>query len=258
VVDVFSEVDEQLRAERLRKFLRTSVPLFVATAVLCVIAVVAVWGVQKYQSVQSAKSSQAYQEALDTAGKGDEAKAFQMFDDLARHSGPYQALALMQQGGIRVQQNKPAEAAGLFDKAAAASKNPLVSDIATLKSAYTQLDTAPLDQMEAKLTPLTAAGRPYRIQAREALAMARLAAGKTAAAKSDLVAISLLQDTPDSARQRAQALIALIDSGTGANLKKLEEAARTATPTPIQPPPGAAGPQAPDGAPAQVQSESAQ
>ena len=42
MVDVFSEVDEQLRAERLRKFLRTSVPLFIATAVLCVIAVVAV------------------------------------------------------------------------------------------------------------------------------------------------------------------------------------------------------------------------
>ncbi|MEI9890979.1 MAG: hypothetical protein WDN45_10755 [Caulobacteraceae bacterium] len=40
--------------------------------------------------------------------------------------------------------------------------------------------------------------------------------------------------------------------------QKLEEAARTATPIPIQPPPGPAGPQAPDGAPIQVQPEAAQ
>ena len=119
MVDVFSEVDEQLRAERLRSFLRTAVPLFIATAVLCVVAVAGVWGVQAYQANQSAKASKAYQDAVDTAAKGDDAKAFQMFDDEATHSGPYQALALMQQAGIRVDQNKPAEAAALFDKAAA-------------------------------------------------------------------------------------------------------------------------------------------
>ena len=258
MVDVFSEVDEQLRAERLRSFLRTAVPLFIATAVLCVVAVAGVWGVQAYQANQSAKASKAYQDAVDTAAKGDEAKAFPMFDDQATHSGPYQALALMQQAGIRVDQNKPAEAAALFDKAAAASKSPILSDAAALKSAYVQLDTAPLAQMEAKLTPLTAAGRPYRVQAREALAMARLAAGKTAAAKADLIAIGAAIDTPDSARQRAQALIALIDSGSGAGLKALEEQARTATPIAIPQPAGAAGPQAPEGAPIQVQPEAAQ
>lgn len=258
MVDVFSEVDEQLRAERLRSFLRTAVPTFIATAVLCVIAVVVVWGVQAYQANQSAKASQAYQDALDTEAKGDEAAAFQMYDGLAQHGGPYQALALMQQGGIRVDQNKPAEGAALFDKAAAASKSPLISDMAALKSAYAQLDTAPLAQMEARLSPLTAAGRPYHIQAREALAMARLGAGQTAAAKADLVAISLLQDTPDTARQRAQAVIALIDSGSGAGLKKLEQAARTAAPIPLPQAPGGAGQQAPDGAPVQVQPEAAQ
>lgn len=258
MVDVFSEVDEQLRAERLRTFLRTAVPLFIATAVLCVIAVAGVWGVQAYQTSQSAKASQAYQDAMDTAAKGDDAKAFQMFDAVASHSGPYQALALMQQAGLRIDENKLAEGAALFDKAAAASKSPIIADAAVLKSAYAQLDNAPLAQMEAKLTPLTAAGRPYRVQAREALAMARLAAGKTAAAKADLIAIASAIDSPDSARQRAQAVIALIDSGTGAGLKKLEEASRTATPIPIPQPAGPPGPQAPDGAPVQVQPEAAQ
>lgn len=245
MVDAFGEVDEQIRADRLRAFMKSAIPAFIAALILSVLVVVAIEGYHLYQADRSAKASLAYQNALDAAAKGDDAGAFQQFDALAKSAGPYQALALMQQGGIRMDADKNAEAAALFDKAAAvAGKDPLVADIATLKSAYAQLDNAPLDQMVAKLTPLTATGRPYRIDAREALAMARLAAGKSAEAKTDLVAISLLQDTPDSARQRAQAIIALIDSGTSTGLKKLEVQARTATPiappTPSGPPPAEA------------------
>ena len=39
VVDVFSEVDEQLRAERLRSFLQRAVPAFIAALVLTVLVV---------------------------------------------------------------------------------------------------------------------------------------------------------------------------------------------------------------------------
>jgi hypothetical protein len=255
VVDVFSEVDEQLRAERLRSFMQRAVPAFIAALVLTVLVVAGVQGWQMYQSSQSAKASQAYQAAVDTAATGDQAKAFQQFDAVAKHGGPYRALALMQQGGIRMDQNKPAEAAALFDQAAGASKSAIISDIATLKSAYALMDTAPLATIEAKLTPLIASGRPYRVQAREALALARLAAGQTAKAKADLVAVANQVDTPDSARQRAQAIIALIDSGTGGSIKKLADDAKTAAPLPL---PGQAGHQAPGGAPIQVQPEAAQ
>ncbi len=255
MVDVFSEVDEQLRAERLRSFMQRAVPAFIAALVLSVLAVAGVQGWQMYQSSQSAKAAQTYQDAMDALAKGDQVKAFDQFGDLAKRAGPYQSLALMQQGGIRMDQNKPAEAAALFDQAAAAGKSPVVSDIAALKSAYALMDTAPLVQIEAKLTPLTLAGRPYRVQAREALAMARLAAGKPAAAKADLVAVANQLDTPDSARQRAQAIIALIDSGSGASLKKLADDAKTATPEPL---PGPAGPQPPQVGPDQAQPEPAQ
>jgi len=257
VADIFGEVDEQLRAERLRTFLRTGVPMFIATAVLCVIAVVVVWGVQKYQSDQSAKASDAYQEAMETAAKGDSAKAFDQFAEVAKGSGPFKALALMQQGAIRMEQSKPTDAAALFDQAAAATKNPLIADSATLKAVYAVMDTAPLDQTVAKLKPLTDPKRPFHALAREATAMADLGAGKATDAKAEMVALSLLQDTPDSARQRAQAVISLIDSGSGAGMKKLVEAAKTATPTPPAPPPGQAPPQDPGGG-IQVQSEAPQ
>jgi hypothetical protein len=235
--------------------MQRAVPAFIAALVLTVLAVAGVQGWQMYQTSQSNKAAQAYQTAMDTGATGDEVKAFTQFDGLAKHGGPYQALALMQQGGIRVDQDKPAEAAALFDQAAAATKNPMIADMATLKAAYVVMDTASLTSLESKLTPLTAAGRPYRVQAREALALARMANGQSAKAKQDLVAIANQLDTPDSARQRAQAIIALIDSGTGGDIKALAEAAKTAQPLPL---PGQQGPQAPGGAPIQVQPEPAQ
>src|SRR3569833_737786 len=169
VDDVFSEVDEQLRAERLRSFMQKAVPAFIAALVLTVLAVAGVQGWQMYRDHESAKAAQAYQGALDAEIRGEDAKAFQQFGDLAKHGGPYQALALMQQAGIRMDQNKAVEASALFDKAAAASKSPLVSDLAVLKSTYATMDSAPLAQIEARLTPLAAPARPYHVQAREAL-----------------------------------------------------------------------------------------
>ena len=245
MVDVFGEVDEQLRAERLRTFLQRAVPLFIAALVLSVLAVLGVWGVEKYRTSLSDKASQAYGEALDAETKGDDAKAFDLFGNVAKSGGAYGALALMQQGGIRMDQNKSAEAAALFDKASAATKNPMIADIASLKSAYALMDTATLSQMSDKLTPLTAPERPYHAQAREALAMAKLAAGQPKEAKADLVALSLGSDTADSMRQRAQAIIALIDSGTASSLKSLEEQAKTATPIQLTPPAQQGAPQDP-------------
>jgi hypothetical protein len=246
VVDVFGEVDEQIRSDRLRTFLQRAWPVFVGALVAALVVVVGVWGYGQYRTSQSAKQSQAYSDALETETKGDAEKAFAQFGDIAKGSGAYASLALMQQGGIRMDQNKPAEAAALFDKAAAATKSAMISDAASLKAAYALLDTAPLSQMVDRLTPLTKPDRPYHGQAREALAMARVQGGQLKDAKADLVALSLLSDTPDSLRQRAQAIIALIDSGTAASLKSLAQQALTATPLQMAPPPQAGPPPSPD------------
>jgi hypothetical protein len=259
VVDVFGEVDEQIRSDRLRTLVQRAWPVFLGALVAALAVVVGVWGYQQYQTSVSAKASQAYSDALDTQQKGDAAKAFDQFGVVAKGSGAYAALALMQQAGIRMDQNKPVEAAALFDKAASATHSAMIADAASLKAAYALMDTAPLSQMVDRLTPLTKGDRPYHGQAREALAMAKVAAGQLNEAKADLVALGLLADTPDSLRQRAQAIIALIDSGTAADLKSLAQQALTAAPTPLALPPQAGSPS--DGAspdPSQGQPEAAQ
>jgi hypothetical protein len=88
-------------------------------------------------------------------------------------------------------------------------------------------------------------GRPYRLQAREALAFAKLMAGNTAGARGDFVVLSLSPGAGEGVQQRAQAAMGLIDSGSMKALPAIVKAAIAAPPM-IAPP----GPGGPDGQPA--------
>ena len=102
----------------------------------------------------------------------------------------------------------------MFDEAAKAAPDALIGDAARLKSAFALLDTAPLKELEGRLKPLMEEGHPYRVQAREALAFAKLTDGDMAGARGDFVVLSQLLDAPQGAQARAQAAIGLIDSGS--------------------------------------------
>ena len=142
----------------------------------------------------------------------------------------------MQQGAIRLQQGKTDEAVGLFDKAAQAAPSPLIGDMARLKSALALLDTAPYPALQERLTPLMDTKRPYPAAAREALAMAKLRAGKVQDARGDFQVLQLLPDATSGERQRAQAAIAAIDSGAVAGLPQAVAIARSLPPAPAPAP----------------------
>jgi hypothetical protein len=113
----------------------------------------------------------------------------------------------------------------------------VIGDAARLKSAFAVMDTASYADLEKRLKPLTESKRPYRATALEALAIAKLAAGKADEARSDFGVINLLPDAPAGMRERATAAISLIDSGTSKSLKDIAKAAM-ALPEPMAPPPG--------------------
>ena len=86
------------------------------------------------------------------------------------------------------------------------------------------------------MAPLLKDGHQYRVQAREALAFAKLMKGDTAGARSDFQVIGGTLDAPDSARQRANAAVNLIDSGSA---KMVPAAVKSAL---VAPPPALAIP----------------
>ncbi len=215
MVDVFGEVDEQLRSQRYTSLVRRGWPFAAAAVGAALIAALGVWGWTMHVQSEEAKASVAYHSALEAAAKSDFATADRGFSALALTApAAYRALALMQQAQIRLEQKNPADAVRLLDQAAKAAPDAIMGDDARLKAAWILMDKAPLAEIEARLEPLTTAKAPYRPLAMEALAMARLQAGKLDEARGDFSVLSLSQDVSQSAQARAHAALELIQSGS--------------------------------------------
>jgi hypothetical protein len=247
VVDVFEEVEEQLRADRYRTLAVRYLPWIGGVLLAALIVALGVWGYQKYRQDGIDKASQAYAMGLTSLAHNDRDGAYLQFAQAANaSSAAYKTLALMQQAGIRLAQQRSADAVSLLDQAAKAAPNPVIGDAARLESAYLLLDTASLSEIEDRLKPLTSkTDSSYNALGREAVAMAKLRAGRTADARSDFVIVALLPNAPDNVRQRAQAARDLIDSGSPGQVAAIVKQALTLPPAPL-PQPGAptAGPAA--------------
>jgi len=262
VVDFIEEVDEQLRADRYRALARRTLPWFFAALAAIVIGWSGAAGYQYWRNQNIDKAAAVYDKAMTALSQGDETGAYAGFDTLSK-SGPagYKTLALIQQGNIRLAADKAVEAAALYDAAAKAAPNPILGDGARLKAALALLDTAPYAQLETRLKPLIGGGKPFDAQAREALAFAEMAAGKTAKARSDFQALTLALGATDDMRQRAATAVALIDSGQAKTAVDVAKLAATLPPPPpqtMQLPPGAQPAPDQQAAPSQPDNRTAQ
>lgn len=215
MVDVFEEVDEQLRADRAEVLFRRYLPWIAGGLGVGLAIALAAWGIDSYSQKKIEQASTVYAQGIEALGKGDTAAALKQFSDAAKtSSGAYRSLSLQQVAAIDLDQGKLDLATKAFADAAAASHEPILADAARLKSAYAILDTASYADVEKLLKPLTDPKRPYSPLAREALAWAKLRAGKIADARADFVILSILPAAPDNLHERARAAIGLIDGGT--------------------------------------------
>ena len=246
--DLFEEVEEQLRSDRYRTLALKALPWVLGLAAVVLIGVLGYWGWSHYRDATIAKASEQYAAGLEALQAGRTDQAQKQFEEVSKSSAKgYKSLALLQLGGLQLSQNHTTQALQYFDQAAQTAPDDVIGDAARLKSAFAILDTAPEKDVEARLTPLLQDGRPYRIQAREALAFAKLMAGDAAGARGDFVIISGMLDAPQGARARAKAAIGLIDSGSAKAVPATVQAAAALPPTalaPVPPPqPQAPGPQ---------------
>ena len=237
MVDLFDEVEGQLRSARYRTLALKALPWIIALAVLALAGALGWWAWKNHQDKTAFSAAEQYTAAVASYDAHDETRAFGQFAKVAEEGPPvYRAMALMQQGGMRLEAGKADEAVKLFDQAAEAAPDEMLSDLARLKSAFALLDTAAYAELEGRLKPLTEDERPYRTEAKEALAFAKLMAGKTTEARGDFAVLSLLPDSPDPVRERARVAMDMIDSGSA---KALPAAVKAAPAMPVQPQPQA-------------------
>ena len=239
MVDVFEQVEEELRSDRYKRLFLTWGPVVGGVLLLALIGALGWWGWDSWQNAKADKASVAYDRGLEALQAGNTAGAGAAFLEAQKEgNGAYKALSLQQRAGLAVQNNKLTEAVALFDEAAKVSGDPILKDTAAYKAALIVMDNGTIEDAIKRLTPLAAEGRPMRPFAQEALAMANLQAGKPADARILCVQLTLGQDVPDSVRQIAQQCIDAVDTGAAQNINDIIKAQKALPP----PAPAPAGP----------------
>ncbi len=226
--DLFDETEENLRADKWAAIVKAGLPWVVGGLGALLVGAVAVWGWGAFQKHIGDGASEAYEAAVDAGAKGEKTTAKAKFEEATKAgSASYKALALMQLGGMALDDGDAKTALKDFDDAAKASSEPMLHDLAAYKAALLAMDSESFAEVQKRLEPLTKEGRPNAALAREALALAKLQSGDAKGARSDLNVLSLTLGTPDGVKSRAQAMVAAIDSGaydTAKAAMKLPEA----------------------------------
>lgn len=214
--DIFREVDEEVRRDKAVEFFNKHGSKFVAAAIVIVMAV---GGWRFYQDRvfrERAAFGARYEAALVEANGG----KLEGLEALAgdRTGATYATLAKFRLAAeLARKANDEAgakNAASAFDTLASdATLAAEWRDLARLRAAFALLETAPYDEIEKRLMPLSTPQGAYRHSAREGIALAAYKAGKADKALDALQAIILDADAPQGLRQRAELLLSVVRAG---------------------------------------------
>jgi hypothetical protein len=214
VADIFQEVDEEVRRERLQKLWERYGNLVIAACILIVVAVGGWRGYQWWENKKAGESGTAFENALTLAqaGKHDDAEA--AFAKLAADgTAGYRSLARLQQAAELAQTDKNAAVKAYDDIAADKSVGQAIQDLAALRSGFLLVDSAPYSEMQQRLEPLTGADKTFRHSARELLALSAWKSADMTAARQWTDMIITDPQSPQGSRSRAEVLSELIAAG---------------------------------------------
>ncbi|MFG1378835.1 tetratricopeptide repeat protein [Xanthobacter autotrophicus] len=205
MTDIFHEIEEDLRRERLRKLWDRFGGLFIAAIVLVIVGAGGWSGYQYWRHQQAVTASTAFQSAVGLFDEGKLPEAEAAFGAIAK-DGPagYRTLALFRGAAAAAARDKAAGVAA-FDAIAADARLPsLVRELAQLRAALILVDSASLADVKQRVGAIAAGTGPLRHSAREALALAELKAGDIAAANKTATDITTDSETPPGVRSRAE------------------------------------------------------
>ena len=211
--DIFREVDEEVRRERLEQLWKRY-GNYITAAALVVLACVGAWrGYAYWEERKAAEAGAAYEAAGALADAGKHSEAEVAFAKLAGEgTAGYRGLARFREAA-QLGLSDPKAAVAAYDALAKdASLGQSMQDLAAVRAALLLVDTASFQDLRTRLEPLTAADRPFRHSARELLAFGAWRAGDSAAARQWIEAVVSDPTTPGSIRTRVDVLSALIPS----------------------------------------------
>jgi len=229
--NIFREVDEELRSDRMRTLWRRFAPYVIGAAVGVVLVVAVNEGWTWYHANNAAESSQELYAAFDLIDGGDLAAAQTQLDALiADGSGGYPVLAQFRKAGVLAKEGAVADAVAAYDALANSQSNPRLRELALVLGGTLMIDAGTLADVEARVGGIAVEGNPLRNAAREALGLAQYKAGDFAAAQASFEAVVNDPMTQSTVRNRMGYYLAqLLSQGVIAEPPAATEADAAAT-----------------------------
>lgn len=211
--DVFlREVDDALREDEFMRAVRTYGKPVGAVVVAGLLGLAGWLWYSEHNDDVAGKQGETFTQALDQVEAGRISTGRDAMAPLAKDGNAgYQAAARLMEGGIALQQNKPADAGKLFAAVAADSKAPQAyRDLATIREVAVNFDKLPPQQVVDRLRALATPGNPWFGSAGEMVGVAYMKLGKNDQAGPLFAAIAKDKEVPDSLRRRARQLAGLL------------------------------------------------
>jgi len=213
VADIFKEVEEDLRREKLEQLWKRYGRAVIALAVLVVIGTAGSVAWQRYQQHREAQLAEQYGAAiaLTDPTTGDLAKADAALANIADAGGGYGALAALERAAVKAKAGDLDGAGKIYDGLASDSGAPAaLRDLARLLKAMRLVDSGDPAALTASLAPLMAPENPWRFSATELTALLALKSGDQKRATELFTQLADDQAAPSSLRARAAEMAAAL------------------------------------------------
>lgn len=211
MVDIFREVDEDVRRDRLTALWRRWRWHAGGGAAALVVGVAAVVGWRAHVEAAALDRGARFTEAMRLAEEGSydaSARAFGQFAD--GEDGAYAALARLRQAAMLVQAGDRPGAIAAYNRLIDSGADPLYTELAQVLASQHLIDAGETRAAEGRLRPIADGAGPWRFLAREMLAAAALQDGRLTEARREFAALRDEAGAPDGARARAESLAAAL------------------------------------------------
>jgi hypothetical protein len=210
VADIFHEVDEEVRRERLRKLWEQYGSVFIAVALLIVVGIGGWRLYQWWDAKQAAEAGRQFEAAVQLSEQGKHDDAAAIFAKLsAEGTAGYRTLARFRAAQALATRDTQAAVKSYDALAADRGIGQSLQDLAEIRAALLLVDGAPYEELRTRLEPLAADDRPFHHTARELLALSAWRAGDQTASRRWIDLILTDPQTPSNIRTRVEMLMAL-------------------------------------------------
>jgi hypothetical protein len=210
VSDIFTEVDEEVRREQLKRLWDRYSVYIVAGAVLIVLMVAGWRGYEWWQAKKAAEAGATFQSAMALSTQGKHAEAETAFAKITEDGAAgYRDLARLREVA-ELAQRDPKAAVAAYDVIASDSAMPqTLQDLAALRGGNILVDSASYEDVRQRLEPLTGPDRTFRNTARELLGLSALRTSDLATARKWFDMILNDPGATAGARRRVDMLMTL-------------------------------------------------